>query len=126
MNRLVTSMVGLILLGWLLPASADDGVLEFWECTLMEGKTPDDAARVNAKWLKLQNDANPDAGIRSWGLTSIVDEPGAFYWMDAFPTLDAWAKSRAVSETPAGQAIDEELNAVVQCTSNSLYQAKEH
>lgn len=106
--------------------AADNGVLEFWECSLKDGKTTDDAARVNAKWLKLQNDANPDAGIRSWGLTSIVDQPGAFYWMDAFPTLEAWAKSRAVSETPAGQAIDEELNAIVECKSNTLYQATEH
>ena len=94
---------------------AEDGVLEFWDCDLMEGK-----------WLKMQNDANPGAGIRSWGLSSIVGEPGDFGYMDAFPTLEAWAKSRAASETPAGMAIDAELNGIATCTMNRLYRATEH
>jgi len=107
-------------------ASAEDGVLEFWDCDLKEGKTLADAKAVNAKWLKMQNDANPGAGIRSWGLSSIVGEPGGFGYMDAFPTLEAWAKSRAASETPAGMAIDAELNGIAACTMNRLYQATEH
>lgn len=105
---------------------AEDGVLEFWDCDLMEGKSLDDAKAVNAKWLKMQNDANPGAGIRSWGLSSIVGEPGDFGYMDAFPTLEAWAKSRAASETPAGMAIDAELNGIATCTMNRLYRATEH
>jgi len=107
-------------------ANAEDGVIEFWDCDLREGVTMADAAKVNAKWLKLQNDANPDAGIRSWGLTSIVGEPGDFGYMDAYPSLDAWAKSRAASETPAGQAIDAELDEIAECSVNRLYRATEH
>ena len=107
-------------------ANAEDGVLEFWDCDLQDGKTLDDAARVNGKWLKLQNAANPDAGIRSWGLSSIVGEPGNFGYMDAYPSLDAWAKGRAAMETPEGQALDAEFNDIAVCSSNRLYQATEH
>lgn len=105
---------------------AEDGVLEFWKCELKEGKTTADAKAVNSRWLKFQKDANPGANIRSWGLTSVVGETASFGYMDAFPSLDAWAKSRAASETPAGVAIDAELNAVADCSMNRLYQATEH
>jgi len=105
---------------------AEDGVLEFWNCTLHEGQTVEDAARVNGKWVKLQNQTNPDGGIRSWGLTPIVGDQGAFGYMDAYPSLDAWTKGRAAMETPAGQALEAELDAVATCEMNRLYQATEH
>ncbi|MCB1685753.1 MAG: hypothetical protein R3E82_08700 [Pseudomonadales bacterium] len=105
---------------------SEDGVLEFWKCALKEGKTAADAKAVNAKWLKLQNGANPGANIRSWGLTSVVGETGSFGYMDAFPSLEAWAKSRATIATPAGAAIEAELNAVADCSMNRLFEATEH
>ena len=80
---------------------SEDGVLEFWNCTLKEGKTAADAKAVNAKWLKHQNGANPEANIRSGGLTSVVGETGSFGYRDAFPSLDAWAKSKVAIATPA-------------------------
>ena len=114
-----------ITMGWMPLAYAEDGVLEFWECTLRDGRTMEDAAATNAKWLKLQNDANPGAGIRSWALTSIVADATHFYWMDAFPTLEAWAKSKSVIQTPAGQAIEAEFFSIADCTTNELHQATE-
>lgn len=126
MKTLVAICVSLWLLALVPQSHAEDGVLEFWNCDLADGKTPEDAARVNGKWVKFQNEANPDAGIRSWGLTSIVGEPGDFGYMDAYPTLDAWTKGRAAMETPEGQAIEAELNDVATCSVNRLYQATEH
>ena len=126
MKTLGAMCVSLWLLVLAAQSYAEDGVLEFWDCTLAEGKTPEDAARVNGKWVKLQNDANPDAGIRSWGLTSIVGELDSFGYMDAYPTLDAWTKGRAAMETPEGQALEAELDSVATCSVNRLYQATEH
>jgi hypothetical protein len=113
---------------WLVPlhANAEDRVVELWTCTLKDGKTLEDAKQVNAKWLKFQNDTNPGAGIRSWGLTSIVGQLGGLTYLDSFPSLDAWAKSRAASTTPAGVAVDAEFDAVVTCSETRLFQATEH
>lgn len=105
---------------------AEDRIVELWTCDLHEGKTVADAKAVNAKWLKLQNNANPGAGIRSWGLSSIVGQPGGFMYLDSFPSLEAWSKSKAAIATPAGVALEAELNAVAKCVSNSLHEAIEH
>ncbi len=126
MHRVITTLLALTALFLASAASAEDRVLEFWMCTLKEGKTLEDAATINGKWLKLQNDANPGAKIRSWGLTSIVGEPNAFGYMDSFPNLEAWAKAKAVIESAEGQALDAEFGALADCTRNRLYQATEH
>lgn len=126
MKALITMTLSLCTLMLAPQIHAEDGVVEFWDCDLNEGMTLDDAKRINGKWVKLQNESNPDAGIRSWGLSSIVGEPGNFGYMDAYPSLEAWAKGRAVMQTPAGQALEAELDDVATCTVNRLYQATEH
>ncbi len=107
-------------------ASAEARVLELWHCELATGKTLADVKRVNGKWLKLQNEANPGADIQSWGLSSIVGKTADFKYIDSFPSLDVWSKSRAVSKTPAGVAMDAELSEVADCTSNELFDAESH
>ncbi|MEQ8859718.1 MAG: hypothetical protein RIC56_13825 [Pseudomonadales bacterium] len=125
---MLKTLMAVMMLTLTLPfaARAEDRVVELWTCTLLDGKTLDDAKAVNGKWLKLQNSANPGAGIRSWGLTSIVGQPGSFMYLDSFPSLEAWSKSRAAIATPAGVAVDAELNATAECASNSLHEAIEH
>jgi len=126
LKTITVAAVALVVFSWVQTASADDGVLEFWQCTLRDGKTMEDAAEINGRWLKLQNDANPGAGIRSWALTSIVGDPSGFFYMDAYPTLEAWSKSKSVTQTPEGQALDAEFFALADCEQNRLYQATEH
>ncbi|MGE0623497.1 MAG: hypothetical protein AB7I04_16525 [Pseudomonadales bacterium] len=125
MKKLTTTCISLMMLAWIPAFAAETSVLEFWECKLQDGKTMDDAAKANKKWLELQHEDN-HAEIRSWALTAIVGDLDGFYWLDSFPSLDAWTKSRLLSETPAGQAVDAELDAAVACTRNRVYRATEH
>jgi hypothetical protein len=118
--------VTMLMLTMPLVAQAEDRVVELWTCTLQDGKTLDDVKVVNGKWVKFQNSSIPGAGIRSWALTSIVGQPGSFLYLDSFPSLEVWSKSRAASATPAGVALDDELNAVAECATNSLHEAIEH
>lgn len=115
MKTLVAMMLLLCTLTFVSHSNAEDGVVELWDCVLNDGKTIDDAARVNAKWLKLQNEMNPDAGIRSWGLTSIVGKPSSYGYLDAYPSLDAWAKGQAGLQTAAGRALEAEFNDTATC-----------
>ncbi len=126
MKTTPTVFVTTLLLALPLMAGAEDRVVEIWNCALKEGKTLDDAKQVNSKWVKFQNEANPGAGVRSFGLGSIVGETGEFKYLDSFPTLDAWTKSKAAIATPAGVALEAELTAIADCSSNRLYQAIEH
>lgn len=76
---------------------------------------------MNKKWLKLQNEVNPEAGIRSWGVTSMVGNPSSYLYLDAYPNLDAWIKGQAARQTPARHALNAEFNATATCSSNRVY-----
>ena len=62
--------------------TSDTATVEIWKCTLNEGKTMDDVAAANGKWVKFMN-ANVEGGdIHSYGQTAVVGEQGSFLYID--------------------------------------------
>ena len=125
---LVKSVASIALLGILASASADSSYREVWTCKLNEGKTMDDVRAANSKWLKFINANVEGGGITSHIITSIVGNatPGNFGYVDSFPTLESWAAAKSATEgNKEGEAIDEELGEVADCSDNRLYEAEE-
>jgi hypothetical protein len=108
-------------------ASADTRVNEVWTCQLNEGKKMDDIRAANSKWVKFVN-ANIEGGdIGSSIATSIVGNsaPGSFVYIDSYPNLEAWTKSKSVLEGNAeGEAITAALDGGAECSNNRLYSAE--
>jgi len=106
--------------------TSDTATVEIWNCTLNDGKTMDDVAAANGKWVKFMN-ANVEGGdIHSYGQTAVVGEQGTFLYIDVFPDMKAWIASKAAIESEEGQALEAGLNEVASCSSNSLYESTEH
>jgi hypothetical protein len=106
--------------------TSDTATVEIWNCTLNDGKTMDDVAAANGKWVKFMN-ANVEGGdIHSYGQTAVVGEQGTFLYIDVFPDMKAWIASKAAIESEEGQALEAGLNEVASCSSNSLYSSTEH
>jgi len=106
--------------------TSDTATVEIWNCTLNDGKTMDDVATANGKWVKFMN-ANVEGGdIQSFGQTAMVGDQGSFLYIDVFPDMKAWIAGKAAIDSAEGKALEAELNKVASCTSNSLYLSTEH
>lgn len=106
-------------------ADSHKRVVEVWTCSLNEGKTQEDVQAANSKWVKLMNENIEGGDIHSYVLTPIVGNTETFSYADSYPSMEAWAASKEVTKTEAGQAIEKELNAVAKCTSNTLHESTE-
>ncbi|MEE4660638.1 MAG: hypothetical protein V2J89_09230 [Halieaceae bacterium] len=102
-------------------ASAKEHIEEVWECTLVEGKTVDQANSVNATWLKYVNDNVKGGNINSRAVVPLVGDMGSFLFVDSFPSLVSWAETKEVMRSGEGQKIEAALEEVAECTSNRLY-----
>ena len=109
-----------------LGAQAESTFVEVWQCTLNEGKTPEDALAANRAWLEFVN-ANVDGGgVTSSSVVPVVGEFGNFLYVDRFPSLAAWAQVKAALDTEEGQPINAAFNDVVTCTSNTLMESTQN
>jgi hypothetical protein len=79
-----------LLFGFCTVATAETGdtaTVEIWNCTLNDGKTMDNVATANGKWVKFMN-ANVDGGdIHSYGQTALVGDQELFLYIDVFPDM---------------------------------------
>ena len=109
-------------------AAADTSYREVWTCKIAEGKTMDDVRAANSRWVKFMN-ANVDGGeIASHIVTTVVGDvtDGSFVYVDSFPTLESWTATKSATEgNVEGEAIDEALNEVADCSENRLLEAEE-
>ena len=113
-------------LGMSLAAQADSRVVELWQCTLQEGKTMEEVAAANAKWLAFVNKAVEGGDIHSYALESIVGDSTSFKFADTFPSRTAWAAAKDAIDSPAGEAVEEGFKGLFDCTENRLYNSTEH
>ena len=125
MKRAISTMFATLLFGMAVSAFSETRTLVIWTCTLNDGKTMDDVAAANGRWVKYQNKVNEDAGIRSWGAESIIGATG-FVYIDSFPSLEVWSAAREAMDADEGQAIGDALDEAAECSSSSLYEATEH
>ena len=66
-------------------------------------------------------------GITSHIITSVVGNAsvGSFGYVDSFPTLESWSAAKSATEgSEEGEAIDEALGEVAECSENRLYDAE--
>jgi hypothetical protein len=117
--------LGLLLavLGFSVNASAEDRVVDIWNCTVADGKTIADVHAANGKWVKYMN-ANVEGGdIYSYVLTPIVGKRGVFVYADSYPNLASWTAGQAL-EGDDLTAINAELDEVADCSENTLHNSK--
>ena len=106
--------------------TGDTATVEIWTCTLKDGKTMDDVATANGKWVKFMN-ANVEGGnVQSFAQTAVVGNQGTFLYIDVFPDMKAWIASKTAITSEEGNAIDTELEETASCASNSLYSSTEN
>ena len=104
MRKAVSTMFATLLLSAAASAVGKTDIRVILTCTLNDGKTMDDVAAANGRWVKYQNKVNEDAGIRSWGAESIIGATG-FVYIDWFPSLEVWSAAREASTGPTPAAI---------------------
>ena len=108
-----------------LPSFADTRIVEFWECSIRDGKTEADVHAANRKWVDFMNQRVKGGGVRSYVLTNVVGQPTGFRFADSYPDMAAWSAVKALLQTPEGKSIDAGVTAVSDCTSNSLSEVTE-
>jgi pantothenate kinase type III len=124
MKRVLLAIFTLFIPALGLADAGDTRVMEVWNCTINEGKTADEVAAHNAKWLAFARQTNPE--IRSYGLTSIVGESGTFMFADSYPDLAAWGAAKKAMESEQGQALGAGFDALLKCSKNGLHESTEH
>ena len=124
MRKLLTAIVFLMipLLG--LAEAGDTRVIEVWDCTIKEGKTADEVAAHNAKWLAFVRQTN--AEIDSYGMERIVGEGGSFMFADIYPDLAAWGAAKNALDSQAGSDLEAGFGELLDCDSNRLYKSTQH
>ncbi len=103
--------------------SADTRVAQVWTCTLNEGKTLEDLNTVHGKWLAWANKQSYGGDIQG-----SIAEPMVSNRLDVVLIIDSYpdratyaADSDIVFDTPEGDALIAEYEAVVTCPSNVVY-----
>jgi hypothetical protein len=106
--------------------TGDTATVEVWKCKIKDGKTMDDVAAANGKWVKFINANVEGGGISSYGQTTIVGNHEKFMYIDVFPDMKAWIAAKAAIGSEEGKALEVELQEVASCTSNSLFSSTQH
>jgi len=124
MKKLVLAIVFLAIPALGLADAGDTRIMEVWNCTINEGKTAEEVAAHNAKWLAFVRQTNPD--ITSYGLTPIVGETGTFIFADSYPDLASWGAAKKAMDSEAGKALSDGFDALLKCSGNHLHESTEH
>ena len=103
---------------------ADTHVEMVWDCKMREGKTFDEVEALNEDWMKFVNKKVKGGGVSSRIITPVVGDLGHFYFVDAFPNMTAWAQVYDAMQTPDGQKLEAQFDALSDCSSNRLYESR--
>ena len=109
-----------------LASLAEARVAEIWQCKLQEGKTMEEVAAANGKWLAFVNKSVEGGDIHSYALESIVGDSTGFVFVDTFPSRGAWAAAKDAIDSPEGKAVEAGFEDLFDCTENRLYKSTEH
>ena len=125
MKRTLIAMLALLTVPAMSLADAGDTrVLEMYHCALKEGKTAEEVAAHNAKWLAFVR--KTDAGINSYGLQPIVGESNSFMFADTYPNLAVWGAAKDSLNSDEGSALEEGFSQLLDCKHNRLFKSTEH
>lgn len=97
-----------------------DSYVEVWTCQLEDEKTIEDAQAANSKWLAYVRE-NVSEDIASSLVTPVVGDSDDFVFIDTYPDLDTWSKTK----TRLQDSDTEELfEGVTDCSKNSLHRVQ--
>lgn len=121
MKQAISAILAFGALSFCLGASADS-IIESWTCELEEDKSMDDVHAANRTWLKFVND-RVEGEVTSSVLTSVVGDSGEFLFADSFPDLATWAATKDALDSEEGEAMEESLEGIYDCSGNRLWKA---
>ena len=124
MKKLLLAIVFLMAPVLCLADAGDTAVIEVFQCTINEGKTADEVAAHNAKWLAFVRQTNAD--INSYGMQRVVGDGATFMFADIYPDLQVWGAVKNALDSDAGKALDQGFDDLLDCTSNRLYRSTQH
>jgi hypothetical protein len=126
MKKLLLAIVFLAAPGLALADAGDSRVIELWSCALKDGKTMEQVAAHNSKWLAFVRKAVAEGDVNSYGLQSIVGENTSFMFVDSYPDLQAWGAVKGALESDEGKALEAGFAELSECTKNRLYKSTQH
>jgi len=118
-NFISRTIAMLAILGFGSVAFADSYV-EVWTCKLVDEKTIEDVQAANSKWLAFVRE-NVSEDIASSVITSVVGDSDSFVFVDTYPDLETWAKTKTRLED--GDT-DELFEGVTDCSENTLHRVR--
>ena len=97
-----------------------DSYVEVWTCELEDEKTIEDAQAANSKWLAYVRE-NVSEDIASSLVTPVVGDSDEFVFIDTYPDLDTWAKTKTRLQD---SNTEEFFEGVTDCSKNSLHRVQ--
>ena len=126
MKKCLLAIVFLLVPALGLADSHDTAYAEMWQCEVKEGKTMEEIEANNKKWVAHTRSVAGSDEINSYALTTVVGDTTKFLFVDAYPSLAAWAAAKSAEKSDAGSAIEATFNELMDCTKNRLYKSKKH
>ena len=109
----------LAILGFSTVAFAESYV-EVFTCELVDEKTIEDVQAANSKWLAIVRE-NVSEDITSSVVTPVVGDLNSFVFIDTYPDLDTWAKTKTRLQDGDTEEFFEGVN---ECSENSLHRVR--
>ena len=120
MTKMILRSVALLATFGLCGVAFADSYVEVWTCELEDEKTIEDVQAVNSKWLAYVRE-NVSEDIASSVITSVVGDSDTFVFVDTYPDLDTWAKTKTRLQD---SDIEELFEGVTDCSENSLHRVQ--
>jgi len=110
-----------LLLGSFSAANAD--VVQVWTCTLKEGKTDAELAKVSSDWLAAVKGTKGGAEMKAYNEfpMAATTGPGGFNFVMVAPDPEAWGVFMGGYDGSAASKADEAWNQVASCSGSSLW-----
>jgi len=121
MNTIKKTILVLVLLGLHVSAHAD--VVQVWECTLNDGKTPDDVMKASSAWLAAAKSMKGGAELKVYHEFPLAASPGpgGFNFVMIAPDAESWGVFSGGYESSAASKADQDWDKAAKCSGSSLW-----
>jgi hypothetical protein len=121
MKNITKWVLASLLLGSFSVVNAD--VVQVWNCTLKDGKTDADLAKVSSDWLAAAKSMKGGEEMKVYHDFPLVASSGAggFNFVMIAPNPEAWGVFQGGYDASAAAKADEAWNAVADCSGSSLW-----
>ena len=93
MQSFISRTIAMLAILGLSSVAFADSYVEVYTCELEDEKTIEDVQAANSKWLAYVHE-NVSEDIASSVITPVVGDLDSFVFVDTYPDLDTWAKTK--------------------------------